>query len=712
MELTAQQKAILDQAKPPFELSGIVKGQAQQTPMVRITAAAGTGKTTTLVFLAKRLKELGHSQITFVTFSRCSARDAVVKMNDMKLCNVVEVKTVHACAMASLANMDEEDYLNGGRYHFPPEDNTFQFIDDDHHCNKLVLEICESDIHNFLGQVYECIELRHRGDPTKIRANKHRCVQKVIYFIRKTFTKYCQSNKANVPEYYPVKKFFEHCQVTKSSNKPETQASKMGFPPVYKTRMTFFVEEATRLFDYCREHNITSHDIRMKKAQLAKLKIPCTVLLVDECQDMDECQLDWVMKQHRFGTAIFAVGDAAQQIYSWRGANSRNLLNMSGAVDLKLTKSFRFGEGIGRVANSVLFMKENSPQTTGLYNKYRRWVPYRVQAVNHDPGVVTNTSLLETDKPYTILAWRNATLLMRALGILAKSSNSGRALKIHINSGGKGSGLGPWKRVITEIEDIFHLFMNQNESHKLPESTFSFWGGEYTNWDTFVRDVHDNEDLVKYVRSIEIISKYEEDTMQCVNQFRQEIVEKKYSADEADVTISTCHAAKGMEWDNVELCDDFVDVSKMKIGKGHGEFDFRQWGDDVNLLYVACTRAKRILSIPSSLCKVFKIFDSIHDALSGQMDRGYDCFISNNSANIRRVCECLRESLRKEPKDISVADINAIWESLCKPLRKELGVNGIAKLSEFIFSPLPTVQKKRPLPTVVTPEKKARKMST
>lgn len=42
-------------------------------------------------------------------------------------------------------------------------------------------------------------------------------------------------------------------------------------------------------------------DTEVKKAQLMNLRIPCSVLLVDECQDLDECQVDFIDKQKNFG---------------------------------------------------------------------------------------------------------------------------------------------------------------------------------------------------------------------------------------------------------------------------------------------------------------------------------------------------------------------------------------------------------------------------
>jgi superfamily I DNA/RNA helicase len=54
--------------------------------------------------------------------------------------------------------------------------------------------------------------------------------------------------------------------------------------------------------------------------------------------------------------------------------------------------------------------------------------------------------------------------------------------------------------------------------------------------------------------------------------------------EDADVTVSTAHKAKGREWDAVQLAGDFPEPEK-------------QGDEELRLLYVACTRAKRELDI-------------------------------------------------------------------------------------------------------------------
>ena len=96
--------------------------------------------------------------------------------------------------------------------------------------------------------------------------------------------------------------------------------------------------------------------------------------------------------------------------------------------------------------------------------------------------------------------------------------------------------------------------------------------------------------------------------------------------------MKTCHLAEGMEWDNVQVCNDFISLCQCQEKPGgqskypsiffslkrsrqpsvRWKFAFRDWGDDVNLVYVACRRASRLLSIPPGVVSVMASFDMLH----------------------------------------------------------------------------------------------------
>lgn len=57
---------------------------------------------------------------------------------------------------------------------------------------------------------------------------------------------------------------------------------------------------------------------------------------------------------------------------------------------------------------------------------------------------------------------------------------------------------------------------------------------------------------------------------------------------EADITVSTAHRSKGLEWERVVLGDDFQDIADPLMSE-------QERRDETNLLYVAVTRARRTL---------------------------------------------------------------------------------------------------------------------
>ena len=57
---------------------------------------------------------------------------------------------------------------------------------------------------------------------------------------------------------------------------------------------------------------------------------------------MDGCQVDWTARQQvALGTQVYVVKDAAQTIYSFRGAKSKCLMKLPVDKDCLLTSSFR-----------------------------------------------------------------------------------------------------------------------------------------------------------------------------------------------------------------------------------------------------------------------------------------------------------------------------------------------------------------------------------
>ncbi|EDS7587605.1 DNA helicase, partial [Salmonella enterica subsp. diarizonae] len=79
---------------------------------------------------------------------------------------------------------------------------------------------------------------------------------------------------------------------------------------------------------------------------------------------------------------------------------------------------------------------------------------------------------------------------------------------------------------------------------------------------------------------------------------------------EADVTVCTAHRSKGLEWGTVKLYDDFADILEPEMPADKRD-------DELNLLYVAATRARRTL-VPDPVIQEVLAQPPAEDILSGQ----------------------------------------------------------------------------------------------
>ena len=124
--------------------------------------------------------------------------------------------------------------------------------------------------------------------------------------------------KSKYSTYFPAKLWHER---TGRSKPPE------GIPHTFDD---FYTQCAKSVWDaVLSTGKLKTHDSIMKRAQLSKCEIDCSALLVDESQDLDGAQVDWLCTQAKlYGTHVYFMGDAMQTIYTFRGAKSKNLTQL------------------------------------------------------------------------------------------------------------------------------------------------------------------------------------------------------------------------------------------------------------------------------------------------------------------------------------------------------------------------------------------------
>lgn len=104
------------------------------------------------------------------------------------------------------------------------------------------------------------------------------------------------------------------------------------------------------------------HDHYLKMWALTDPVLHGDFLLLDEAQDTNGV-VEQIVLAHKQRTQIVMVGDSAQAIYGWRGA--RDVMAGFEARQLTLTRSFRFGPLLADEANRWLALSKSPIQLTG-----------------------------------------------------------------------------------------------------------------------------------------------------------------------------------------------------------------------------------------------------------------------------------------------------------------------------------------------------------
>jgi F-box protein, helicase, 18 len=305
---------------------------------------------------------------------------------------------------------------------------------------------------------------------------------------------------------------------------------------------------------------IDTNDMRVKMVHDCYLKLfhaicddelGYEVVMMDEAQDSNEISMDLIMNKISNGNTIKVfVGDPYQQIYSFRKS-----INLMGQIEptkqYPLSKSFRFGANIAHLASRLI-----------------------------DAEVAGNSTV--SDKIYkagedlaqcTYIARTNVGVIENAIEL----SSNGH--KVHFLKG--------FAEYSNDIKDTCYLEMGQKDNIKSGRiQKFR----NFASYKTFCNNAKDSAGTLA-CRLVEQRGSYE--VMQEINRLKENQTTKKH----ADYIVTNVHTAKGLEFDNVTLCDDFMDIHKIKA---MGTLDTKT-REELNLLYVACTRAKYVLVLNCSL---------------------------------------------------------------------------------------------------------------
>ena len=270
---------------------------------LKINAYAGTGKTSTLEFLAQSTRRRGQ----YIAFNKSIVVEAREKFPPTVNCS-----TTHSMAFKAIPSSYKHDQKMTGR----------------------------------MGahQLAEALKLK-RWQVDKYHVFQPRSLG---FLIQETLRHFMQSaEREPLAEHVPQ-------LGSLAAAPPETMAAVADFA----------VRGAKHVWKRMTDPNDIiplGHDGYLKLWALGNPRIPVEFILLDEAQDTNPVVLDVLRRQP---AQMIYVGDRYQQIYQWRGAiNAMETLETDKSS--YLTMSFRFGKPIAEAASQVLALLDEKHVITG-----------------------------------------------------------------------------------------------------------------------------------------------------------------------------------------------------------------------------------------------------------------------------------------------------------------------------------------------------------
>ena len=321
---------------------------------------------------------------------------------------------------------------------------------------------------------------------------------------------------------------------------------------------------------------ISSAAASIESGEVEPSKITKLVLVIDEAQDMDnnEYRLVKALIAKNEDMRVIAVGDDDQNIYSFRGSDSKhmsNILNMENSKLYELVENYRSSRSIVEFSNDfVKTMEERLKKTP-------------ISAVSKEKGSV---GIVQYQDGNLIVPLVNKLLNEGIYGstcILAKTNEEALQIfslldKNGINAGMIQRGEKYNLRNLIEVRSFIEELKLSNEIYVIRDEVWE--SAKRKTFGKFQRS--ENFDLLnQIITDFEYIAgkiKFKTDFML----FIEESSEEDFYRNDKRITISTIHKSKGREFDHV--------IMMLKDMTPASEEAKRQ-------LYVGMTRARKTLSI-------------------------------------------------------------------------------------------------------------------
>ncbi|MBQ5377873.1 MAG: RecQ family ATP-dependent DNA helicase, partial [Prevotella sp.] len=327
----------------------------------------------------------------------------------------------------------------------------------------------------------------------------------------------------------------------------------------------------------------------IEKGEVEPSKIAKSVLVIDEAQDMsqDDFRLVQALIRQNEEMRVIAVGDDDQNIYAFRGSDSRymqSLINQDGAELYEMTDNYRSSKAVVDCANRFVKRILGRMKQTSIHS-----------ATGEEGRVKTLKSLLEAEinvQGSTAILTRTNEETMQVAYELEQ-----RGLHATVAQSMGGFRFGNLAEVRYFLKQLKQLGKNDDIS-----ITKEIWqAAKQRTLDTYATSTCLSI-MQHFFTDFEITHKtyYRSDLREFI--FESDI-EDFIVSDDKSVFVSTIHKAKGREFDNVYLLSSIPDVRDV---------------EDMRAYYVGLTRAKRNLFLvtnPPIDYSLISIALNMHDVI-------------------------------------------------------------------------------------------------
>ena len=327
----------------------------------------------------------------------------------------------------------------------------------------------------------------------------------------------------------------------------------------------------------------------IEKGEVEPSKIAKSVLVIDEAQDMsqDDYRLVQALMRQNEEMRVIAVGDDDQNIYAFRGSDSRymqSLVNQDGAKLYEMTDNYRSSKAVVDCANRFVKRILGRMKHTSIHS-----------ATGEEGRVMTLKSLLDAEinvQGSTAILTRTNEETMQVAYELEQ-----RGLHATVAQSMGGFRFGNLAEVRYFLKQLKQLGKNEDVS-----ITNEIWqDAKQRTIETYATSTCLSI-MQHFFTDFEITHKtyYHSDLREFIFESN---IEDFIVSDDNSVFVSTIHKAKGREFDNVYLLSSIPDVRDV---------------EDMRAYYVGLTRAKHNLYLvtnPPTDYSLISIALNMHDVI-------------------------------------------------------------------------------------------------